>query len=114
MTDSTPDKGYLELMYLFTELSPCRTVANYIMWQVVRSYAGSLSKPFRDVYNKFNQKVYGTKTVDPRWQTCMSSVTRSFGMAMGLLFVEQKFTGASKTSVRRTKKRIYSVLNVAS
>ena len=96
--------GYLEFMYLITDLSPCRTVANYIMWQVVRYYASALSKPFRNAYLKYKQELYGTKREMPRWQACVISVTDALGMAMGLLFVEQKFTSVTKTSVRRTEK----------
>ena len=72
------------------------------MWQIVRSYARSLSKKFRNLYYEYNREVFGTKSETPRWEVCISSVNKAFEMPMGLLFVEEKFNGDSKLSVNST------------
>ncbi|EDO31998.1 predicted protein, partial [Nematostella vectensis] len=53
--------------------------------------------------------ITGTRGEDPRWQDCTSGVSGTFGMAIGLLFVDQTFKKESKTSAERMIKDIRNV-----
>ena len=77
-----------------------RILANYMMWTVVSYYAASLSRRFREVFLQFNEETSGSRLPeDPRWQKCLKEVDGSFGMALGVLFVDKKFKGESKSTV---------------
>ncbi|XP_048581607.1 endothelin-converting enzyme homolog isoform X2 [Nematostella vectensis] len=89
--------------------TPKRIVANYMMWHVAYIFASSLSKEFRDLYYEYREAITGTRGEDPRWQDCTSGVSGTFGMAIGLLFVDQTFKKESKTSAERMIKDIRNV-----
>ena len=70
-----------------------------MMWKVVSRFAGSLSLRFREVYLQYREQITGSRGKDPRWQECIGDVDGSFGMALGVLFVDKKFKGESKSTV---------------
>jgi len=70
-----------------------------MMWHVAVTYASLLSSRFTDMFDKHRERSFGTSGKDPQWQTCMGSVQDAFGMAVGVLFVDKKFSGESKKSV---------------
>jgi len=76
-----------------------RVIANYMMWHVVLRFSSHLNFKFREVFKNYRQAISGTTAEDPRWQDCLSVVDSSFGMAFGLLFVDETFEGESKKSV---------------
>lgn len=73
-----------------------------MMWHVVLVNGNYLSQEYSDVFDKYRKSITGTSGDDPRWQTCMGEVQKAMGMAIGLLFVDKKFSGKSKTSVSQT------------
>lgn len=76
-----------------------RVLANYMMWHVVLRFSPYLSFKFREVFKEYQKTVSGTTAEDPRWQECLGVVSGSFGMPLGLLYVDETFEGESKKSV---------------
>lgn len=70
-----------------------------MMWHVVLRFSPYLSFKFREVFKEYQKTVSGTTAEDPRWQECLGVVSGSFGMPLGLLYVDETFEGESKKSV---------------
>ncbi len=41
----------------------------------------------------------GTVEEEPQWRQCLSATSGVFGMPLGLLYINEKFSGASKQKV---------------
>ncbi|XP_020601107.1 endothelin-converting enzyme homolog [Orbicella faveolata] len=89
---------YFKNMSLIFKSASKRVIANYMMWHVVLRFSSHLNFKFREVFKNYRQAISGTTAEDPRWQDCLSVVDSSFGMAFGLLFVDETFEGESKKS----------------
>ena len=76
-----------------------RVLANYMMWHVVLRFSPYLSFKFREAFKEYQKTVSGTTAEDPHWQECLGVVSGSFGMPLGLLYVDETFEGESKKSV---------------
>lgn len=75
-------------------------VANYMMWQVVQSYIGELSDDFKKILLDYKKAKTGTMEEEPQWQQCLRSTSGAFGMPLGLLYINEKFSGGNKAKVR--------------
>ncbi|XP_027040814.1 endothelin-converting enzyme homolog isoform X4 [Pocillopora damicornis] len=75
-----------------------RVLANYMMWHVVLRFSPYLSFKFREAFKEYQKTVSGTTAEDPHWQECLGVVSGSFGMPLGLLYVDETFEGESKKS----------------
>lgn len=89
---------YFKNMSLIFKSTSKRVIANYMMWHVVLRFSPQLSIKFREAFKEYRQAISGITAEDPRWQDCLSAVDGSFGMAFGLLFVDETFEGESKKS----------------
>ncbi|XP_031570959.1 endothelin-converting enzyme homolog isoform X2 [Actinia tenebrosa] len=89
---------YMKNVSKVFEATEKRIIANYLMWHVVVLNGAYLSQEYTKVFDEYRKSIMGTSGEDPRWQTCMSEVQKAFGMAVGLLFVDKKFSGTSKKS----------------
>lgn len=70
--------------------------ASYTMWKGVQSFSSLLLGKYKEAYADYYSVIYGTSDEDPRWQTCMSSTSGSFGFALGRLFVDSRFHTSAK------------------
>jgi putative endopeptidase len=69
----------------------------YLKWNVLRSYASSLSKNFADERFEFSGKfLNGLKAQQPRWKRMLQSANGSLGEAVGQLYVAKSFPPESK------------------
>ena len=102
---------------------PLTTLKLYMKWHSVHAYANHLSSAFVSEHFEFYGKVRssketakelvlcfslcsrrslssqvlaGTKELKPRWKRVMGMVESALGEALGQLYVEKHFTGASK------------------
>jgi len=72
-------------------------IKTYLRWQLLRSSADLLPRPFEDEQFRFNEHILrGTQQAPPRWKRCVRSTDRALGEALGQEFVRVAFKGASK------------------
>ena len=86
-----------------------RTVANYFIWTVVRGLVKLLSKPFIQAYFEFEKTMYGVEVQDPRWQQCIRMLGQTMGMAVGAIFVKEKFKSETKDEVSSITHTNYAI-----
>ncbi|XP_022784780.1 endothelin-converting enzyme homolog isoform X5 [Stylophora pistillata] len=89
---------YIKNMTEIFNATSKRVIANYMMWHVVLRFSPYLSFKFREVFKEYQKTISGTTAEDPRWQECLGVVGGSFGMPLGLLYVDETFEGESKKS----------------
>ena len=70
-----------------------------MMWRVIRSYMKYLSDDFKKISQEYEEVALGTKEEEPKWRQCLTSTAGPFGMPLGLMYVDEKFTRKSKTMV---------------
>lgn len=78
----------------------------YLRWHLIDSFSPYLSEPF--VREDFKMKVAltGVKEELPRWKRVVSTESQALGFAIGKLYVEKKFSAASKKQVEEMIYRI--------
>lgn len=69
------------------------------MWRVVATYMSQLSEDFKKIIMEYNKAKTGTVEEEPQWRQCLSSTAGAFGMPLGLLYINEKFSGGSKEKV---------------
>ena len=73
---------------------------SYFEWQVLRSYAGELSKAFVDEnFAFYGTTLSGVTEMRPRWKRAVSTVEGSLGEAVGKLYVAQQFPPERKAKM---------------
>ncbi|XP_023931148.1 neprilysin-4-like [Lingula anatina] len=77
--------------------TPPRTIANYLVWRVLKNLVIALPKEFQQLQEKFKYAVDGTTRMYSRWYRCVTLVNDNMGLAVGRLFVEKYFDEESKT-----------------
>lgn len=78
--------------------TPNKTIANYLMWQVVHNRINHLSQKFLDLRRGIIKALSGTDQEQPRWRICVSYVNEHLGMAVGRMFVERHFHEDSRAN----------------
>jgi predicted metalloendopeptidase len=91
---SSPD--YLAALDQILRATPAQTVIDYLKWRVLSSMAGHLTDTFVDEEFVFRKTVYGVETPTARWKRCVARTDDALGFALGRLYVEKAFAGASK------------------
>ncbi|KAK3730118.1 hypothetical protein QZH41_013745 [Actinostola sp. cb2023] len=89
-------KDYLSKLAAVIKKANKTVLNNYMVWQVVSSKVSMLSAEFREAHEKLDKVLDGTSTVEERWKTCIADTDETVGMALGNLFVNDKFQGSSK------------------
>src|SRR5688572_3794791 len=88
-------KFFTELNSLVTS-TPVSDWQTYLQWNVLRSSAPYLSKPFVDANFAFNQVMSGQKVQTPRWQRMSALTDGTIGELLGQLYVKKHFQPAAK------------------
>ena len=76
-----------------------RLLNNYLVWQVVHSFAPLLSEKFRDAHEDLIKVLTGSTRSEDLWKKCMANTDGAIGMALGKLFVDKVFDETSKQQV---------------
>ncbi|XP_070561877.1 neprilysin-1-like isoform X2 [Ptychodera flava] len=76
--------------------TPKRTIANYVMWNMIQKNVAYLSEDFRNIRQEFQKVIFGQKTQRVRWRQCVRETTGTLGMAVGALFIKDNFNEESK------------------
>ena len=78
------DPKYFSKMGAVIASAEPRVLANYIAWRAIKSTASSLTEEARDIAQDYAEKVRGTKSLPPRWKTCIGAA--GFGGYSGFLY----------------------------
>ena len=74
----------------------------WLTWNVLRSHAPLLSKPFVDEsFDFYGRTLTGVPEQRPRWKRGVSAVEEVLGEAVGKLFVEAHFPPAAKEKMKK-------------
>lgn len=79
--------------------SDSTTVANYIMWRLVKELVPDTTEAMRNITFKFQQALSGLTEPQPRNMVCANSANNYFGMAVGVKYIEAAFDKDAKTEV---------------
>ncbi|TPE42914.1 M13 family metallopeptidase [Pontibacter mangrovi] len=88
-------KFFTELNGLLTS-TPIEDWQTYLQWNVLKSAAPYLSKPFVDANFAYSQALTGQKVQTPRWQTMSQMTDRTIGELLGQLYVQKHFKPEAK------------------
>lgn len=76
-----------------------RVLANYMVWDVIRSEITWLSAAFRKATNrKYSQETTETKCEKERWQKCVDSVSKHFDAdILPVVYVNDRHTQLARS-----------------
>src|SRR6478736_64053 len=95
----TAPKFFEGLQTLVTATKPA-VWQSYLKWQIVRSTASLLSKPFVDERFRMQQALTGQPELPPRWRRCVHATDASLGDLLAQPYVKDHFPGDSKQSAQ--------------
>jgi putative endopeptidase len=73
------------------------TLRDYLTFQLLRSFASSLSTPFVNAnFDFYGKTISGAKQLRPRWKRVLDAEEDAIGEALGQLFVREYFNEAAK------------------
>ncbi|KAL5020572.1 hypothetical protein ScPMuIL_003464 [Solemya velum] len=90
---------YFEKLGALIKNTDKEVIANYIIWNVVINVIGYMPKAFIDAAMNLQKLQFGISELDPRWERCVSKVSRVLMFAVGALYVDEAFPGKSKKEV---------------
>ncbi len=83
----------------------------YLKWQLLNSFANSLSDPFVEENFAFNGKyLAGTTEMKPRWKRCVESTDRYLGEALGQKYVEKYFPPEAKARMQEMVRNLLAAM----
>jgi len=84
----------------------------YLQWNVMRSAAPYLSKPFTDASFAYNQALSGQKVQTPRWQRMANLTDGTIGELLGQLYVEKHFKPEAKARMDEMIKNLVKAYEI--
>ncbi|KAJ7394659.1 hypothetical protein OS493_000479, partial [Desmophyllum pertusum] len=87
---------YLGRLVKLLSITPKRTVANYLMWRVVKSKFIQLSSDFIELFKFYYLQAFNYWSDSDQHQLCLLTTSQKFGIALSKVFLDQKFYGDSK------------------
>jgi putative endopeptidase len=84
----------------------------YLQWNVLRSAAPYLSKPFVDANFAYTQVMSGQKIQTPRWQRMSSLTDGTIGELLGQLYVEKHFKPVAKARMDEMIKNLIKAYEI--
>jgi putative endopeptidase len=92
--------------------TPIDTWKVYLQWNVLRSAAPYLHKPFVDANFAYSQVMSGQKVPTPRWQRMSSLTDNTIGDLLGQLYVEKHFKPAAKARMDEMIKNLVKAYEI--
>lgn len=92
--------------------TPISDWQTYLQWNVLRTAAPFLSKPFVDANFAYNQVLTGQKIQTPRWQRMSSLTDGTIGELLGQLYVEKHFKPSAKARMDEMIKNLIKAYEV--
>jgi putative endopeptidase len=94
--------SYLQKFAQLSEATPLATWKNYLVSQLLGSYASTLSSPYADASHAFYGVTLGGKKARPaRWQSGVTWTESSLGGPLGKLYVQRYFPPAHLARARQ-------------
>jgi putative endopeptidase len=84
----------------------------YLQWNILRSAAPYLSKPFGDANFAYNQAITGQKVQTPRWQRMSNLTDGTIGELLGQLYVEKHFKPEAKARMDEMIKNLVKAYEI--
>lgn len=84
----------------------------YLQWNVLRSAAPYLSKPFVDASFAYSQVLSGQKVQTPRWQRMSSLTDNTVGELLGQLYVAKHFKPEAKARMDEMIKNLIKAYEI--
>jgi putative endopeptidase len=79
----------------------------YLKWHLIGTASPDLSKPFAEAsFAFYDQSLFGTKEMKPRWKRCVESTDRRLGEALGQKYTERHFPPAAKARMQELVKNL--------
>ncbi|XP_078665100.1 neprilysin-like [Branchiostoma floridae x Branchiostoma belcheri] len=72
-----------------------KTIANYIIWRMVRNRVSYMGSEFLAIRDEFNRVVFGTEP-SARWTTCVGRTNSIMGTAVSRMYLLRYFEESSK------------------
>lgn len=91
------EKDYFHKLEKVLDEADWATLHDYLLYKVVRSDAGLLSKDFRDEIKRYSQQVTKAEPL-PRWRTCLAAVPQ---WVLSRQYVLAKFDRQKKETVQQ-------------
>ncbi|KAK2148688.1 hypothetical protein LSH36_487g03042 [Paralvinella palmiformis] len=88
--------SYMKELAGLLKVTPKRTVGNYMLWRIVMNRVSNMPQKYLDVRREFSKALYGTSSDRARWRICVNYVNDNFGMAVGRMFVQERFDETAK------------------
>ncbi len=77
--------------------APVQTLRDYLRWQLVRSYASSLSPAFEDeAFDFYGRTLGGQQKMRPRWKRMLDAATADIGELVAQIYVDEAFSLEAK------------------
>lgn len=92
--------------------APITDWQTYLQWNVLRSAAPYLSKPFVDASFAYNQTMSGQKVQTPRWQRMSQLTDNTVGELLGQLYVEKHFKPEAKARMDEMIKNLVKAYEI--
>lgn len=92
--------------------APIADWQTYLQWNVLRSAAPYLSKPFVDANFAFTQVMSGQKVMTPRWQRMSQLTDGTIGELLGQLYVEKHFKAEAKARMDEMIKNLVKAYEI--
>lgn len=73
--------------------------SNFLIWNAIFSFTGVIGPDYENVRHQFIVAMYGNQKRKERWRECVSSTSAALPMALGKLFVKEKFDENSQKAV---------------
>lgn len=74
-----------------------QAIRDYLTWQYVHAWAGTLSDEFVDEnFGFFGRTLSGQSEITPRWKRCVRATDGALGDLLGQVYVDREFGGDSK------------------
>jgi putative endopeptidase len=84
----------------------------YLQWNVLKSAAPYLHKPFVDANFTYNQVISGQKIPTPRWQRMSNLTDGTIGELLGQLYVEKHFKPEAKVRMDEMIKNLVKAYEI--
>ncbi|CAO1400693.1 unnamed protein product [Diamesa hyperborea] len=80
---------FLERFGQLIEITPKRTIANYLFWRIADLSVDYLSRNIRLIKLKFYEILSGTKSLDQGWKKCVTESVYSYKHAIGSMYIQR-------------------------
>lgn len=87
---------YLKRLVKLLSITPKRTIANYMMWRVVKLKFLQLSSDFVELFKYYYLQAFNYWSDSDQHQLCLMATSQKFGIPLSKVFLDQKFFGDSK------------------